>query len=137
MSAKYSNKGERIVSRYREITSQSVKELIKGLRARDNLTQTEFAQRVGINRSLICQYESGDRYPSMESIIKLAIYSGQSIDSIIGLGEAKHKLNKGEEKIIKILRKMPTGYELTVKKESPDNQDITDGLISVKQEVKI
>jgi transcriptional regulator with XRE-family HTH domain len=137
MSSKNSKEAEGLINKYREITSRNVRELIKGLRSRDNLTQTELAQKVGINRSLICQYESGDRSPSMESIIKLAIYSGQSIDSILGLEEAKYKLNKGEEKVIKKLRKMPIGHELTVRKEVTEDQDILDGFISVRQEVKI
>ncbi len=137
MSDKKATSGNRFISQYREASGQKIKEIIKWLRARDNLTQTEFAKKVGINRSLICQYESGERQPSLESIIKLAIYSGQSMDSIVGLGEAKHKLNKGEEKIIRTLRKMSAGHELTVKKESSDTQDIADNLIAVKQTIKI
>jgi transcriptional regulator with XRE-family HTH domain len=137
MSNKDPKEAERVIHKYRQTISQNVKELIQSLRSRDNLTQTDLAQKLGINRSLICQYESGDRYPSMESIIKLALYSGQSIDSIIGVGEAKYKLNKGEEKVIKKLRMMPTGHELTVKKEPTADQDILDAFISVKQEVKI
>ena len=74
MSVKHSNKDNQLISQQRELAGQNVRELIKWLRSRDNLTQTEFAQRVGINRSLICQYESGERLPSMESIIKLAVY---------------------------------------------------------------
>jgi transcriptional regulator with XRE-family HTH domain len=137
VSGKHSNKDNQLISQQRELTGQNVRELIKWLRSRDNLTQTEFAQRVGINRSLICQYESGERLPSMESIIKLAVYSGQSADSLLGLGEAKHKLNKGEEKIIRTLRKMSAGHELTVKKENTYDQDIPDELIAVRQTVKI
>lgn len=137
MSDKHLNEDDRFISKYRNTSSKKIRELIKCLRSRDSLTQTDFAQRVGINRSLICQYESGERQPSLESIVKLAIYSGQSMDSLIGLGEAKHKLNKGEEKIIRMLRRMPKNHELTVIKESTDYQDIADELISVKQKVKI
>ncbi len=137
MPTKKPDTSNQFISQYREASSQKIKELIKWLRARDNLTQTEFAKKVEINRSLICQYESGERQPSLESIIKLAMYSGQSMDSIVGLGEAKHKLNKGEEKIIRTLRKMSAGHELTVKKESTEDQDIADNLIAVKQTVKI
>ncbi len=135
MSNKDSYNNELLIPKYRESISQNVKELIKVLRTRDELTQTELAQRVQINRSLICQYESGDRHPSMESIIKLALFAGKSVDSIIGLTEPKYKLDKGEEKVINTLRKMPKGFELTVKKQRSGNLGTEDALISVKQEV--
>ena len=137
MSDKHISEDDPFISKYRNTSSRKIRELIKCLRSRDKLTQTDFARKVDINRSLICQYESGERQPSLESIIKLAVYSGQSMDSLVGLGEAKYKLNKGEEKIIQTLRRMPKGHELTVMKESTDNQDIADDLICVKQKVKI
>jgi len=122
----------------RKNCSQNVQELIKELRYRERLTQTEFARRVGINRSLVCQYESGDREPSLESIIKLALYAKKPVDAILGLeGAPQFNLNRGEEKIINYWRKIPEGAELVIKKTSSHEEDITDSQITIKQEVKI
>lgn len=58
--------------------------ILKIRRIRGELSQTEFAKRVGINRSLISSYESGKRFPSFSSLQKLADYGEVSIDYLSG-----------------------------------------------------
>jgi transcriptional regulator with XRE-family HTH domain len=47
-------------------------EKLKNLRKGLNLTQQQLAERVGVAKSVISYYESGDRYPSYDVLCKLA-----------------------------------------------------------------
>jgi len=81
--------------------SQKIREM------RGSLTQTEFAQETGVNRALISQYESGDRKPSLCSLEKLADYGRVTVDYLLGRNNAPtHKLDKEEEKLISLYRKL-------------------------------
>jgi transcriptional regulator with XRE-family HTH domain len=51
---------------------------------RGALSQKEFAKRVGVNRALICCYESGKRSPSFASLKKIAKYGGVSVGYLSG-----------------------------------------------------
>ncbi|MBQ8227726.1 MAG: helix-turn-helix transcriptional regulator [Clostridia bacterium] len=45
---------------------------LKLLRKGQNLTQQQLADRVGVAKSVVSYYESGDRYPSYDVMIKIA-----------------------------------------------------------------
>ncbi len=123
-----------VKNRIREITQS----LIKDLRDREHLTQTELAHRVGINRSLISQYESGDREPSLLSLVKLADYAHVSVDYLLGRGKSpKYELTKAEEQFVKVWRKVPPGHEVIVIKEKNAEDELLDAQIKVKQDVKL
>ena len=126
------------ISQIRQTYSRNIAELVKELRYRDRLTQTQFSDRVGINRSLICQYESGEREPSFESIIKIAQYAKVSIDNLLGL-QTSHKFNltETEEELIGIWRKVPSGAEMNIKKEPEGQPGLKDYQVAIKQEVKL
>ncbi len=80
----------------------------KIIRMRGELSQTEFARRVGINRSLICSYESGKKLPSFGSLKKLANYAGISIDYLSGEEDISSRKRLPEEnEIIYKLRELP------------------------------
>lgn len=131
MSRKAANK-------IKEQISDVTRQVIKELRDRDKLTQTELAQRIGINRSLISQYEAGEREPSLMSLVKLANYAHVSVDYLLGRGNTpKYELTKSEEKIVATYRSMHTGYELTVKKDPGTEENLTDEQIKIKQEIKL
>ncbi len=135
-----------VKEKIRVITQQ----LIRELRAGEHLTQTELAQRVGINRSLISQYESGDREPSLLSLVKLADYAHVSVDYLLGREvNYKYKLTRPEEQFVKVWRKMPPGHEVTMRKEQSMEEELherrehskekdqKDSQIVVKKDVKI
>ncbi len=77
-------------------------------RMRGKLSQTEFARRVGINRSLICSYESGKRLPSLPSLKRLASYGGVPIGYLSGEEDISLcKYTPEEDDIIYKLRELP------------------------------
>jgi len=130
--------GQVDISRIRQVYSRNITELIKELRYRNRLTQSEFSDLVGINRALICQYESGEREPSFESIIKIAQYAKVSVDYLLGIQPSnKFDLTEGEEDIIGVWRKLPAGAEMNVKKEADETRAARNYQVVVKQELKI
>ena len=47
-------------------------ERLKMLRTGQKLSQRELAERLGVAKSVISYYESGDRYPSYDVLVKMA-----------------------------------------------------------------
>lgn len=56
---------------------------IKHLRTFNNLTQDQFAQKIGVSRAQIISYENGKNLPSLEVIKKIADYFEVTIDAIV------------------------------------------------------
>lgn len=47
-------------------------EKLKALRTGQKLTQQQLADRLGVAKSVVSYYESGDRYPSYDVLVKIA-----------------------------------------------------------------
>ena len=47
-------------------------EKLKALRTGQKLTQQQLADRLGVAKSVVSYYETGDRYPSYDVLIKIA-----------------------------------------------------------------
>lgn len=45
---------------------------LKKLRTGQKLTQQQLAERLGVAKSVVSYYESGDRYPSYDVLVKIA-----------------------------------------------------------------
>lgn len=65
-------------------------EKLRSLRTENKLTQKQVADRVGLAISAISSYESGVRYPSYESLIKLSKMFHVSTDYLLGLTERRN-----------------------------------------------
>lgn len=61
---------------------------LKELRHIKNLTQKQVASRIGVAVSAVSSYESGERYPSYDVLIKLARMYHVSTDYLLGLTDA-------------------------------------------------
>lgn len=64
-------------------------EKLKYLRQTKKLTQKQVADRLGLAVSAISSYESGSRYPSYESLIKLACMFHVSTDYLLGITDKR------------------------------------------------
>lgn len=62
---------------------------LKELRIMKNLTQKQVADRVGLAVSAISSYESGFRYPSYPTLVKLASMYHVSCDYLIGVPSSR------------------------------------------------
>jgi len=64
-------------------------ENLKNLRTSKGLTQTQLAQRLWLNKSIISAYENETRTPSLEVLIKLSNEFNVSMEYILGLEREK------------------------------------------------
>ena len=62
----------------------SLGEKLKALRTAKKMSQKELAERIGIAKSVISFYESGDRFPSYDVLIKIARIFNVTTDYLLG-----------------------------------------------------
>lgn len=58
--------------------------IIKNLRTDKHMTQSEFAERLGVTKSAVSAYENGSRLPSYDVLIKMARIFKVSTDTLLG-----------------------------------------------------
>jgi len=95
------------------VTKEVVGNQIKALRLEKGLSQEEFGTPVNLSRSAISQIESGQMYPSLESIDKIVKYYSTSWDSLVG----NPKRQKPFETVAPPVRTLVT----TIDKSGKDN----------------
>ncbi len=84
----------------------NLNENIRALRKKLQLTQDEFAQKLGIKRSLVGAYEEGRAEPRAELLQKMATLFGLSMESLIGTDltntepKAPLTFNRGKEVLV-------------------------------------
>ena len=71
-----------------------LKDRLKELRAKANLTQEDLANQIFVSRTLVSKWESGDRYPSKDNLARLAVLFQIPQDELIGGQKEKDKYNK-------------------------------------------
>ena len=64
-------------------------ENLKNLRLSKRLTQTQLAQRLWLNKSIISAYENETRVPSLEALIKLSNEFNVSMEYLLGIEREK------------------------------------------------
>lgn len=62
---------------------------LKTLRIRNDMTQEQLAQRLGLTKSVISAYETGLRMPSYEVLISISRIFKVSTDYLLGLERKK------------------------------------------------
>ncbi len=65
---------------------------LKKLRERDNLSQTDMAERLSIAKSTLCHYESDTRQPPLGTLMRIAGTFDVSTDYLLGM-EKDHQIN--------------------------------------------
>jgi transcriptional regulator with XRE-family HTH domain len=71
---------------------------LKHLRKAKSLTQEEFANKIGVKRSIIGSYEEGRAEPKLSTIQTIAYYFQLTVDDLINVDLSKeHKKSKGNE----------------------------------------
>lgn len=63
--------------------NQVIAQRLISLRQAFNLSQKEFAKRVGLSQSAISQFEKNQRFPAMTSLVRIAETFGLSLDDLI------------------------------------------------------
>lgn len=55
---------------------------IRRQRKKNKMTQTELAEKIGVRQSAISEYESGEKVPGVENLIRLADALDCSLDEL-------------------------------------------------------
>lgn len=66
--------------------------ILKTLRLKENMTQAQLAQKLGVTKSVISAYETGLRLPSYDILIHIAKIYNVSTDYLLGL-ERKQEID--------------------------------------------
>lgn len=78
---------------------------VKELRLKNHLTQKQFAERIGVQKGIISFYESGERYPSWDVLIRICKTFRVSSDYLLGLESRRYLDVSGlDEEDIAVLR---------------------------------
>lgn len=94
---------------------------IKVLRTKNNMTQKELSIKLGLTPKMISFYETSQRMPPIDIIIKLVTIFDVSSDYLLGLTN----INLNEKNNITPLLEMPDGAKIlleTYKELIPQNQ---------------
>lgn len=62
----------------------SLNENIKRLRLQYGMNQVEFAQKMGVSKQCVSNWENDNVLPSIEMLVKLADYFGVTTDCLLG-----------------------------------------------------
>lgn len=62
---------------------------LRALRTSQKLTQQQLADRLGVAKSIVSYYESGDRYPSHDVLVKISRVFHTSTDYLLGVTKDK------------------------------------------------
>lgn len=64
---------------------------IKSLREENKIQQTEFAKIIGVSNVVLSRYETGDRKPDYDTLIKIAEHFDVTIDYLLGRSDDPSK----------------------------------------------
>lgn len=80
---------------------------LRELRKQNHLTQKQLAELIGVQNSIISFYEVGERIPSPDVIVKLAMVLHVSADYLLGLEKQESVdisgLNESDKSLIRSL----------------------------------
>ena len=110
------------------------KDRLVQLRKELQLTQTEFAEKIGFSRTAISAWEIGRNEPSNEDTIKIADFFGVSVDYIIGNSDVRknyvtaEKWNNTDEfgnpAVVLVYGTIPAGIPMEMIEDIIDTEEI-------------
>ena len=77
-----------------------INESLKNIRLDNNLTQDNFAEKLGVTRQTISSWENGKSYPDIENIIKISEIFNISLDNMLKEYQSHKKVNYSQIKTI-------------------------------------
>lgn len=82
------------------MNNQAFAKRIKELRIKNNLTQKQLAEKVGITSTGVSYWESGVAVPNVDTLTKLSNYFGVTINYLLGIEDNIGNENNSETAII-------------------------------------
>lgn len=97
-----------------EFDQKAVGRRLKAARKRADLTQDKLAEKFGITKSAVSQWESGSTLPDIRPIIALCqSCRANSADEIL-LGEAALRVTTEERQLLQLMRELPPAFRLAL-----------------------
>lgn len=90
---------KRTISSIREVNNM-IGLRIKSLRKKENLTQKQLAEKIGVSQRMIGYYESEERFPPHDVLTKLADCFSVSADYLLGRSVTNEQVTPKDEKDI-------------------------------------
>ena len=84
---------------------------LKKLRQGKKLTQTEFADKIGISRGTYAHYEINKRHPDYQTLIKIAKFFDVSTDYLLGVTDNPSRDENKEQKLKEFLEQPGVPYD--------------------------
>lgn len=66
------------------VDKSKVQNRFREIRIRNHLTQKQMAERLGVQKSVVCYYEHGERFPSYDVLLRIASIFHVSTDYLLG-----------------------------------------------------
>ena len=73
------------------------KDVLRELRERDGLTQSDLAEKLGVSKSAVSMYENGNREPDFETLETIADFFNVDMDYLTGRSAVSHYILKPNE----------------------------------------
>lgn len=99
------------------------KDRLVQLRKELNLTQTDFAEKIGFSRTAVSAWEIGRNEPSNEDTIKIADFFGVSVDYIIGKTNNR-KGASSSSAVVLVYGTIPAGIPMEMIEDIIDTEEI-------------
>lgn len=72
---------------------------IRNLRDSEDIQQVDFAKKIGVSNVVLSRYESGERRPDYDTLLKIAEYFDVTTDYLLGKSENR-KSNSNKEVVL-------------------------------------
>ncbi|OFV71534.1 helix-turn-helix domain-containing protein [Acetobacterium wieringae] len=106
--------------------------ILRKLRIKNKLTQTELGNIIGVSFVSISKYENEERQPELGTLIKLADYFQISLDDLIGRSIEKPSVETSE-----YAHKIKQEYSIKLTKNQKDLLDIYDKIEDERLQIKL
>ena len=77
-----------------------INESLKNIRLDNNLTQDDFAEKLGVTRQTVSSWENGRSYPDIENTVKISEIFNISLDDMLKEYQSHKKVNDSQIKTI-------------------------------------
>ena len=77
---------------------------IKFYRKKANLTQKELGDILNMGKSNISMYESSDRLPPVDVLVKLSKALNVDVATLLGINDSKEENNENEKELVRLYR---------------------------------
>lgn len=80
---------------------------LRYLRKQDNMTQAELGDRLGVGKSTVCMWESGQRTPDWETLESIADFFNVPMSTFFADNVEPDRLSDFEREFVMRLRRLP------------------------------